>query len=580
MKSPTVVVLGLFFVLVCVYGTYGKKHTYAQGEAIPVYVNTIGPYSNPIETYRYYSIPVCAPEVVEALKRTVGETLEGDIIQKSLYNISFLKNEENKPLCTKQYNQTELQTLRALILEFYYFELFCDDLPVHGFIGTVDPTLLTQPYLFQHIHFDCSYNKDRIISIEITSDSTKIVEITENMTTLVVPFTYSVSWKETSIPFEQRHYLPSQFFKQHTNIHWVAIVNSFALVILLTGFIGFIIRRVLKNDFARYNDDEQDNDYGWKLIHGDVFRFPPQTSLFCAFLGSGSQFLCITVGLLLSGLVGIFYPGSHGSLYTIAIFLYIATSFVSGMVSANFYNKMGGVKWHWNILLTASLYSVPFLLVFSYLNTVAAVNRVTTAVPIPSILALVGLWIISAIPATIIGGIAGRRMSDGTFSAPCRTKKSEREIPPVTWYRQTPVQMLMAGFLPFSAIYIELYYIYSAVWGHHSYTLYGILCLVFLILVIVTACISIALTYFQLLMEDYRWWWRSFACGGSTAIFIYLYTFFYYHRNSNMYGFLQLSFYFGYMAIICYFFFIMLGTVGFLSSLAFVRVIYKSVPVD
>lgn len=42
------------------------------------------------------------------------------------------------------------------------------------------------------------------------------------------------------------------------------------------------------------------------------------------------------------------------------------------------------------------------------------------------------------------------------FNAPCRTTKYPREIPPLPWYRQTVPQMLMAGFLPFSAIYIEL----------------------------------------------------------------------------------------------------------------------------
>ena len=41
-----------------------------------------------------------------------------------------------------------------------------------------------------------------------------------------------------------------------------------------------------------------------------------------------------------------------------------------------------------------------------------------------------------------------------------------REVPPLPWYRQTFPQMLMAGFLPFSAIYIELYYIFASVWGH------------------------------------------------------------------------------------------------------------------
>lgn len=52
------------------------------------------------------------------------------------------------------------------------------------------------------------------------------------------------------------------------------------------------------------------------------------------------------------------------------------------------------------------------------------------------------------------------------FNAPVRTTKYPREVPPLPWYRKAPVQMLMAGFLPFSAIYIELYYIFASVWGH------------------------------------------------------------------------------------------------------------------
>ena len=58
--------------------------------------------------------------------------------------------------------------------------------------------------------------------------------------------------------------------------------------------------------------------------------------------------------------------------------------------------------------------------------------------------------------------------------------------------------MAMAGFLPFSAIYIELYYIFASIWGHKLYTIYSILFIVFLILIVVTAFITVALTYFQL----------------------------------------------------------------------------------
>lgn len=67
----------------------------------------------------------------------------------------------------------------------------------------------------------------------------------------------------------------------------------------------------------------------------------------------------------------------------------------------------------------------------------------------------------------------------------------------------------MGGFLPFTAISVELYYVFLTLWGRHLYTLYGILSCVFVILLIVTACVSITMTYFQLSMEDYRWWWPS-----------------------------------------------------------------------
>ena len=42
----------------------------------------------------------------------------------------------------------------------------------------------------------------------------------------------------------------------------------------------------------------------------------------------------------------------------------------------------------------------------------------------------------------------------------------------------------MAGFLPFSAIYIELHYIFASLWGLKIYTLFGILFLAFIMLII------------------------------------------------------------------------------------------------
>ena len=63
----------------------------------------------------------------------------------------------------------------------------------------------------------------------------------------------------------------------------------------------------------------------------------------------------------------------------------------------------------------------------------------------------------------------------------------------------------MAGFFPFSAIYIELYYVLSSIWGHRTYTLYGILLLAFVLLLLVAICINIAIAYFRLSTENWKW---------------------------------------------------------------------------
>jgi hypothetical protein len=162
-----------------------------------------------------------------------------------------------------------------------------------------------------------------------------------------------------------------------------------------------------------------------------------------------------------------------------------------------------------------------------------------------------------------------------------RTNKVPREIPKnELWYRHPVIQLFMAGFLPFSAIYIELHYIFAAIWGHKIYSLFGILFLAFIMLSIVASFITIALLYFQLVREDHQWWWKSFYNGGSTGLFILCYSFFYFFHRSNMDGVLQGSYYFGYMGVVSYGFFLMLGSVGFYSSFVFTSYIYGAVKSD
>lgn len=45
-------------------------------------------------------------------------------------------------------------------------------------------------------------------------------------------------------------------------IHWLSILNSVILVVLLTSFLFIILMRVLRNDYARYSAVEADPEDG------------------------------------------------------------------------------------------------------------------------------------------------------------------------------------------------------------------------------------------------------------------------------------------------------------------------------
>ena len=59
-------------------------------------------------------------------------------------------------------------------------------------------------------------------------------------------------------------------------IHWFSIINSLMIVLFLSGMVAMVMMRTLYRDIANYNQletqDEAQEETGWKLLHGDVFR--------------------------------------------------------------------------------------------------------------------------------------------------------------------------------------------------------------------------------------------------------------------------------------------------------------------
>ena len=65
------------------------NETRAPPASLADIVIQVGPYSNPAETYRYYSLPFCEPENYKSQAQQLGEVLAGDRRVTTMYDIRF-----------------------------------------------------------------------------------------------------------------------------------------------------------------------------------------------------------------------------------------------------------------------------------------------------------------------------------------------------------------------------------------------------------------------------------------------------------------------------------------------------------
>jgi len=553
------------------------SNTFQKNEKVQIIVNKIGPLENPTESYRYYDLAFCAPQDPIEYSQSIGEKLSGNRKMSSLYNVTFETPLKNQRLCEKELSVEDIQKFREAIQQNYMFEMFVEDFPVRDSIGLIKNN---RTYLLTHHSFFIDFNKDlgKIIRAFVKIDDQDVghmVDITDINKSIKVPFTYSVSWRQTNDTEALVFKGSRSFFIDE--IHWFSFLNAFVLTSFMIIIVWMILQRVAKSESgagADLESDRKDEDFNWKSIRVEVFRCPSHRYTLCAFVGSGTQLVLMILLLFLLGVIGMYYQ-HQGSIITAGILLYALTAVISGLVSARFYKYLGGTHWALNIILTASLFPACLFTVAMLLNNIAWAVNSTAALPFSSVMFVLFIWALVTLPLTVLGGITGRVRTDETLNdVGGKLPKIARPIPALPFYHKPWFTIIMAGLLPFSAMNVELYYAFSAIWGQQTYNMYGMIFMMFIMMLNMTACISITLTYFQLNALDYRWWWRSFFYGGSSGIFVFLYAIYFYLTKTQMYGFLQVTYFFGYSGLFALAVFLMMGSVGFLSSSAFVRHIY------
>lgn len=141
-------------------------------------------------------MPWCRPEKLEKRRLRLGETLAGDLLVKSGYEVMFDTQIEDQVLCEKSLTKEEVQAFINAIKKKFVYDLLLDGLPIKLFVGQLtDDGIDSITYLYTKIDFKISVNKGHIV--EAIGSPGNPIELKENVPTKV-QFTYSVSWQDVS----------------------------------------------------------------------------------------------------------------------------------------------------------------------------------------------------------------------------------------------------------------------------------------------------------------------------------------------------------------------------------------------
>ena len=586
----------------------------------------------------YYDLPVCEPAVTKVpgrKRKNLGERLAGKAVsQLSPYKIEVLKNVGCTQVCSETtfFRPRDVKKMRKLVSRQYKVNLSLDGLPVQvqkGQGGTVsrgfplgarliDEALDTTEYVYHnHVRFTIKYNQVeastgnvRIVGfsatpISIEHDPNNIAAtcsldkpVFNRRSSLLhlnilkkhggkelpVVYTYEVFWQDTDIKWTDRWDIYMLGRVDDSSAHHMSIINSMMVVIFLACVVAVILIRSLRRDISIYNEisvdlEDEQEETGWKLVHGDVFR-PPSTypMALAVLVGTGCQIATSILLTLIMSQTNLINPMMKGRALSNIITTFAASGIVGGYVSARIFKFTGGKNWKMNTIYTAASFPGVLMALFLALNVFLTLYGSAKSVRIFTIIAAFVIWLCVATPLVCVGSFLGFKRDP--ITVPTRTNQIARVVPPINSFLSSPLCSFLVGAMPFSTICIEIYFLMGAIWLHQYYFLMGYLFVITILVGITCALLSIVMCYVRLCSEDHRWWWKSFTDSASCGAWLFIYSVWFVTFRLNFKGILPIIVYFTYMTMMSVAVALYCGAVAFITTLWFTKKIYSTVKLD
>lgn len=490
--------------------------------------------------------------------------------------LQFMKTKDKTDFHKFQMTEKEVKRTQKMIDRNYYYRFNVDGIIVTCPIGK---KIGSSYHIFTELDFNLLYNDESIVYVQIVGERPQEVK-----TGYTYDMSYKQTWKKTQDSAEDRleKTFDVKFFQNPLRKYSLisASIECILVIILVLIIIKQMITDMMKpntmNDFDDF-DLQSTCDRGWKMLHGDVFRNPKHTVLLSILGGSSFQ---ISIVVVLSTLILSLQPiDNHREYYLIlALILYILCSILCGIVSVAYSNSFGERKWLRIALASVNL--CPFILIYYYM-IVSFLGKSSSSVYNVSFFSLIVAVILSIFPmifSTIGGWIAKKKQIFETI--PCDVALVPRMTPKLPWYLQTWVLCIFTGFFCSTAILSELYFLLTALWKGKFYYVFKYLYASIVLLVILSACMSLIIVYFRLQNESYSWHWISFLAPFSSSAFVFVYCLIFHSFKLNTTGLFAHVFYYIVSIMISLLVGFVAGSSGYLSSNIFVRSIFSNLKID
>ncbi|RNE99790.1 endosomal integral membrane protein [Trypanosoma rangeli] len=596
--------------------------TYRIGTDIPITVNSLTS-SRGLLPYNFYFVKTCRPDPRrmkdEHVHENLGEIILGNRISPSMYSVKVGENVTCREVCFVAYSSEEMNRLKKLINQHYRAHMFLDDIPLleRSGAGAANPRLRvgyrlgvpaakngsTTTIIHNYLNFKVSHRplgngEHMITGFYVTPSSVNVLTgcpdaamaaegsiLPVTPETMDLKYFYSLSWEldtenadgflSTRWDIYARAGNPSR-----KRGHLMAILNSLALLTFLGTIVMIILARTVRKDLLSYADaslaEENQEESGWKLVRGDVFRAPPGAFLLTALVSTGCQVVFMAGVVVLAAFLGVVHPTQRGNLLTSLIIFFCFSGSISGYVAGRMLKFFRKQSWK-NGFTAVNLVPVCLLSTYLFANLISWAKHASTAIPFTTLLGVLFLWIAVPIPLSFLGLSTGFRSA--VLSVPVKVSSIPRIVPEKNVGKRL-LYVVGAGIIPFTAAFVEVVYILGSFWRGEPFHYFGYLAAILFVIVCICAEVAVVVTYTMLSDEDYQWWWVSFMTSAFSGFYFFFYSLVYLFAVLEIRQLLSIVLYCLYTMGVSVLLSVALGTLGFLASALFVRGIYDAIKAD